>query len=69
MSIHVPAAELRTGDALRVAFTLPQQPSVNLWGKICWVRAEESCFGVRFDPPEQEERSVVKQWISDYLQF
>jgi hypothetical protein len=70
MSLQMPLESgIRDGDTLRVAFTLPQQPGINLWGKVCWSRAEDSVLGVRFEPPEQEERSVVKQWISDYLQL
>jgi len=57
------------GDDVQLAFDLPGRPGVKLRGLVCWVRAGESTAGVRFDPPEQPGRDLVKKWIDEYLEI
>jgi len=61
--------KLAIGDELQVAFDLPNRPGVKVKGLVCWVRPAESTVGVRFDPPEQPGRDMVKKWIDEYLEI
>lgn len=61
--------KLTIGDELQVAFDLPSRPGVKLKGLVCWVRPAESTAGVRFEPPEQPGRDLLKKWIDEYLEI
>jgi PilZ domain len=61
--------KLVNGDEVQVAFDLPGRPGVKVKGLVCWVRPSESTAGIRFDPPEQAGRDLVKKWIDEYLEI
>jgi hypothetical protein len=61
--------KLKIGDEVQVAFDLPRQSGLKLRGLVCWIKAEESCAGVRFEPPDQPARETLRKWIDDYLEI
>jgi len=61
--------KLTVGDEIQAAFDLPNRPGVKIKGLVCWVRPAESTAGVRFDPPEQRGRDLVRGWIDEYLEI
>jgi hypothetical protein len=54
------------GKGVEVAFDLPGMPQLRTRGTICWLHANDSLIGVRFDG-QDNRRLAVKQWIENYL--
>jgi ActR/RegA family two-component response regulator len=61
--------KLSLKDEIQVAFDLPGRSGIKVRGSICWVRPNDSTAGVRFEPPEQPGRAVVRKWIDEYLEL
>ncbi|HUN88846.1 MAG TPA: PilZ domain-containing protein [Terriglobales bacterium] len=59
--------KLAIGDELQSAFDLPSRAGIKVKGVVCWVRPSDSSAGIRFEPPEQPGRDLVRKWIDDYL--
>lgn len=55
-------------DPVRAHFTLPGSRKVSVRAHICWARAAESLYGLRFDPTD-EGRMKVRTWIDQYLEI
>ena len=66
MSLHY-KGKLAINDELQVTFDLPNRPGIKVKGLVCWVRPAESTAGIRFEPPEQPGRDLVRKWIEGYL--
>jgi hypothetical protein len=60
---------IKTGDDVQLTFDLPGRAGIKLKGVVCWARPSDSSVGIRFEPPEQSGRDLVKQWIDDYLEI
>jgi hypothetical protein len=54
-------------DEIQIAFDLPGQPGVRIRGVVCWL--SDSTAGIRFEPPDQPSRDVVRKWIDEYLEI
>ncbi|MBZ5647829.1 MAG: PilZ domain-containing protein [Acidobacteriia bacterium] len=59
--------ELTTGQNVTVTFELPRMAQVSVRGILCWARASDGSFGVRFDTSD-EARFHVRQWIDDFIE-
>ena len=59
--------KLAINDELQATFDLPGRAGIKVKGVVCWVRPSDSSAGIRFEPPEQPGRDMVKKWIDDYL--
>jgi|SRR4051794_981489 hypothetical protein len=57
------------GDEAQLTFDLPGRVAIKVRGLVCWVRPAQSSIGIRFDPPDQSGRELVKRWIDDYLEI
>ena len=68
MSLHY-KGKLAVGDDMQLTFDLPGRAGVKVKGIVCWVRPSESTVGMRFDPPEQPGRDIVRAWIEEYLEI
>ena len=67
MSIRY-TGKMQLGDDVQVSFDLPNSPGLKLRGQVCWLRANESTAGVRFEN-DQPAREAVKKWIDQYLEI
>ena len=61
--------EVQNGDDISVTFDLPHRPGIKVRGIVCWLKPSESLAGIRFDPPEQPGRDLVRAWIDQYLEI
>lgn len=59
---------LATLDSLRISFTLPGSSRISLRANLCWTRAAEGFYGLRFDPTD-DARIKVRSWIDQYLEI
>lgn len=57
---------LRTNEPVKLGLELPGQASVNLRAFICWGRAADKTYGLRFDTGD-ERRLRVRDWIDEFL--
>lgn len=55
-------------DSVRVSFILPGVKRISVRALICWSRANEHLYGLRFDPTD-EGRMEVRKWIDQYLEI
>jgi PilZ domain len=58
---------LPTNQPVKLGLELPGQSSVNLRAFICWGRAADKTYGLRFDTAD-ERRLKVRSWIDEYLE-
>ncbi len=66
MSMHS-TRPLAKEQAVVVTFALTgMMSSITVRASVCWVRATDNLFGIRFDPTDPE-RLHVKRWIDNYL--
>lgn len=60
-------AALPAGESVRLALALPGLPRLSLRAYICWVRATDKVYGLRFDSTD-DRRLKVRGWIDEYLE-
>lgn len=58
---------LPTNEPVKLGLVLPGQDSVNLRAYICWGRATDKTYGLRFDSAD-DRRQKVRQFIDEYLE-
>jgi len=66
MSLVIPSARFRIGDACSLTFSLPASANLRMSASVCWLRESGNMLGVKF-AEGQEGCQQVKQWINEYL--
>ncbi len=61
-------AKLHVGQAVEVAFDLPNRPGLKIATTVCWIRDADGLAGLRFNADDQR-RLPVKDWIEEYLEI
>lgn len=58
---------LPTNEPVKVGLELPGVDSMNLRAYICWGRAADKVYGLRFDSGD-DRRLKIRHWIDEYLE-
>jgi hypothetical protein len=58
---------LPTNEPVKLGLVLPGQDSVSLRAFICWGRATDKTYGLRFDSAD-DRRQKVREFIDEYLE-
>jgi hypothetical protein len=63
MSVQL-AGQAQPSDKLRLSFTLPEKPPVNIGATVCWRNIDLTGFQFQDSDPA---RQTVKDWINSFL--
>ncbi len=59
---------LAAADSVQITASLPGTAKISLRAFVCWSRAAEKVYGLRFDPSDGR-RFQVRNWIDQYLEI